>query len=149
MESCSKCFLPFQPDVMEGNVFDGRLDHIRLDPEVGAVVVGFDSHISFNKILKASSYLKNPDVLFIATNRDERFPMEHIVCPGKLAVHLWSCSFVASCQAKSCEYKHKLVVGSKHFQPFMLSSCNLTDISMHRCTYINVRYGFTFWHVVS
>ncbi|KAF0304464.1 Glycerol-3-phosphate phosphatase [Amphibalanus amphitrite] len=70
------------PDVMEGNVFDGRLDHIRLDPEVGAVVVGFDSHISFNKILKASSYLKNPDVLFIATNRDERFPMEHIVCPG-------------------------------------------------------------------
>lgn len=70
------------PDVMEGNVFDGRLDHIRLDPEVGAVVVGFDSHISFNKILKASSYLKNPDVLFIATNCDERFPMEHIVCPG-------------------------------------------------------------------
>ncbi|XP_037070392.1 glycerol-3-phosphate phosphatase-like [Pollicipes pollicipes] len=70
------------PDVMEGNVFDGRLDHIRLDPEVGAVVVGFDSHISFNKILKASSYLKNPDVLFVATNRDERFPMEHLICPG-------------------------------------------------------------------
>ena len=78
------CKCLFQPDVMEGNVFDGRLDHIRLDPDVGAVVVGFDSHISFNKILKASSYLKNPDVLFVATNRDERFPMEHIVCPGEM-----------------------------------------------------------------
>jgi len=47
---------------------------IDLDPEVGAVVIGFDNQISFPKLAKACSYVKRKDCLFIASNADETFP---------------------------------------------------------------------------
>ena len=44
------------------------------NPEVGAVVVGFDKDFSYAKLMKASTYLKNPDVLFLGTNPDLERP---------------------------------------------------------------------------
>lgn len=57
---------------------------IDLDPEVGAVVVGFDNQISFPKLAKACSYAKNKNCILIAANADETFPHPDpdIVVPG-------------------------------------------------------------------
>ncbi|KAL2724748.1 glycerol-3-phosphate phosphatase-like [Vespula maculifrons] len=53
------------------------------DPEVGAVIVGFDEHFSYPKMVKAVTYLNDPNVHFIGTNTDERFQLaQSIVIPG-------------------------------------------------------------------
>lgn len=54
------------------------------DPEVGAVIVAYDEHFSYPKMLKAATYLANEKIHFIGTNTDESFPMrsKDIVAPG-------------------------------------------------------------------
>lgn len=76
----------FQPDVLQSSVAN-VIESFKPDKDVGAVIVGFDEHISYPKMLKAASYLLDPDVLFIGTNTDERFPMttEYVV-PGTGAI---------------------------------------------------------------
>lgn len=56
----------------------------KVDKNVGAVVVGFDNQVSFKKLAKACSYVKQPDCLFIASNADESFPSisPEIFVPG-------------------------------------------------------------------
>ncbi|CAL1288217.1 unnamed protein product [Larinioides sclopetarius] len=67
--------LPIGPDPVADNWIQWLSD-VKLDPEVGAVVVGFDHYVSYPKLTKAASYLKDPGNLFIATNRDEQFPTD-------------------------------------------------------------------------
>lgn len=48
---------------------------IKLEENVGAVVVGYEKHFDYIKMMKASNYLREEGVLFVATNEDE-------TCPG-------------------------------------------------------------------
>ncbi len=49
------------------------------------MLVGYDRDISFMKLIKACSYLKNPDCVFIATNEDACLPIKSdtIIAPGE------------------------------------------------------------------
>ena len=46
--------------------------------------MGFDPHLSYVKMIKAASYARNPDNLFIATNEDSFLPTpgDEVVIPG-------------------------------------------------------------------
>jgi len=51
--------------------------------EIGAVIATYNFNINVAKMAQAASYLDNPDVLFIGTNRDPKFPYQgSIVLPG-------------------------------------------------------------------
>jgi len=50
---------------------------IKLESDVAAVLVGFDGHFNHTKLVKAASYLRDPQCRFVATNRDERFALPH------------------------------------------------------------------------
>ncbi|KAK4011231.1 glycerol-3-phosphate phosphatase [Daphnia magna] len=71
------------PDTMATDMPTYVNGQIELESEIGAVVIGFDEHLSYPKILKAANYLANPNCLFLASNADETFPMEiPLVVPG-------------------------------------------------------------------
>uniref|UniRef100_A0A3Q3A122 Glycerol-3-phosphate phosphatase n=1 Tax=Kryptolebias marmoratus TaxID=37003 RepID=A0A3Q3A122_KRYMA len=62
------------PDHVSGK--QGDWAAVPLDPDVRAVVVGFDEHFSYMKLNRALQYLLREDCLFVGTNRDTRLPLE-------------------------------------------------------------------------
>jgi len=54
-----------------------------MDPDVGCVIASLDYYVSYLKMLKAVTYLNNPETIFLVTNLDERFPFGNgMVLPG-------------------------------------------------------------------
>jgi phosphoglycolate/pyridoxal phosphate phosphatase family enzyme len=54
-----------------------------LDPDVQAVVIGFDARFSYYKLATAALYLRyQPGCKFVATNRDASYPDAHCLVPG-------------------------------------------------------------------
>ncbi|XP_055316603.1 glycerol-3-phosphate phosphatase-like [Sitodiplosis mosellana] len=65
------------------DVLDAVSNGIKLDSEVGAVVVSFDTNINYSKILLAANYIKDPECLFIGTSFDEAYPTNNgAIVPG-------------------------------------------------------------------
>lgn len=62
------------PDLICGQQIDWA--NVPLDPDVKAVVVGFDQHFSYMKLNRALQYLIRQDCMFVGTNRDSRLPLE-------------------------------------------------------------------------
>lgn len=80
-------------DVLKSNVHDLVSEEFKPDNAVGAVVVGYDEHFSIPKLTKASTYLDDPDVLFLASNADEREPSSHVVPgPGPIIASIENCT---------------------------------------------------------
>ncbi|CAG9854603.1 unnamed protein product [Phyllotreta striolata] len=70
------------PDALQFNLVQA-IERFAPDAQVGAVVVGFDEHFCYNKLLKAASYLSEPSCLFLGTNKEERFKIHaSLVIPG-------------------------------------------------------------------
>jgi len=68
------------PDTADMSNYKSFLNnHVNLDPNIGAVVVGPDFHISFVKLTKAISYLQDKSCLFLSTNKDVYFNNEGIL----------------------------------------------------------------------
>lgn len=67
-----------------------------LNKDVGCVIASLTYELSYMKLMKAVSYLDNPDVIFIGTNTDPVFPVQKgCVLPGTGA-------FVAAVQTAAC-----------------------------------------------
>ncbi|XP_019714026.1 glycerol-3-phosphate phosphatase [Hippocampus comes] len=62
------------PDHIFGKQTDWA--NVPLEPDVKAVLVGFDEHFSYMKLNRALQYLTRMDCLFVGTNRDTRLPLE-------------------------------------------------------------------------
>ncbi|KAH8894781.1 4-nitrophenylphosphatase [Thozetella sp. PMI_491] len=65
----------------------GLADGSLLDPEVGVVLAGLDFHINYLKYAIAFQYLRRGAV-FLATNVDATFPMNHSFFPGAGSISL-------------------------------------------------------------
>ncbi|KAI9344934.1 HAD-like domain-containing protein [Obelidium mucronatum] len=60
-----------------------EMSSVKNDPDVGAVLFGFDLDLNYKKLAKAFTYLThNPDCHFLATNQDLTFPTKDTVYPG-------------------------------------------------------------------
>jgi len=76
-------YLPIGPDHLGASPELAKMSP-DLDPDVIAVIAAMDLDLSFNKLLKAASYLSRPGSIFLATNLDAQFPVKgkEVVVPG-------------------------------------------------------------------
>ncbi|PIO77129.1 phosphoglycolate/pyridoxal phosphate phosphatase family protein [Teladorsagia circumcincta] len=74
---------PEPQDDSDGSAFMFDIE-LEEDPaDVGAVVVGYEKHFNYHKLMKAANYLQKRHCLFLATNEDETCPgpNSHVITP--------------------------------------------------------------------
>ncbi|EFO25592.1 4-nitrophenylphosphatase [Loa loa] len=72
------------PDPVESYTSAESIQQMDTSRKVRAVVVSFDIHISYPKIMRAATYINQPGVRFYATNPDPRLPgpIPGVIIPG-------------------------------------------------------------------
>jgi 4-nitrophenyl phosphatase len=55
---------------------------MKIESDIGAIVIGFDRYMNYNKLAKAHRYLQRKECLFVATNTDASFPIDGQLFPG-------------------------------------------------------------------
>ncbi|VDO79205.1 unnamed protein product [Onchocerca flexuosa] len=72
------------PDPIENYTDVESIQQIDISRKVRAVIVSYDIHISYPKIMRAASYINQPGVRFYATNPDPKLPgpVPGVVVPG-------------------------------------------------------------------
>lgn len=74
---------------MEGDELD-LVKEFEPDPDIGAVIIGFDKYFSYPKLLKATTYLADPNVHFIGTNCDTDRPSPNTnKYPGNIIIYMF------------------------------------------------------------
>lgn len=75
-------YILMQPAEVEEHfsIFKGLLED---DQEIGAVVLDLDINMNYIKLMRASVYLKRPDVLFLVGITDNKIPLLGNVMLGK------------------------------------------------------------------
>ncbi|KAG5669578.1 hypothetical protein PVAND_017465 [Polypedilum vanderplanki] len=68
-------------DDMSDTYGEYMMNNYKLYEDVGAVIVGLDKFFNIPKMLKAMNYLKNPEILFLATNVDVRSEFPNLIFP--------------------------------------------------------------------
>ncbi|KAK7491507.1 hypothetical protein BaRGS_00017336 [Batillaria attramentaria] len=104
---------------------------MKLDPEVKCVLVGFDGHLSYMKIMYAATYLQNPECLFVATNEDTHLPVSNssVRIPG-------TGTMVAA--VKTPAQREPIVVG-KPERPMFEELQKLHNLDPARCVMVGDR----------
>uniref|UniRef100_A0A914VFB8 Phosphoglycolate phosphatase n=1 Tax=Plectus sambesii TaxID=2011161 RepID=A0A914VFB8_9BILA len=99
------------PDHFENYSETEFLYDVPLDPEVGAVIVGYDSHFNYVKLMKAANYLRDPKCLFITNNDDSTFrkPNQKFTIPKTAAIVVAVTTVVQ---------REPLVVGKPHITTY-------------------------------
>ncbi|CAF1280254.1 unnamed protein product [Rotaria sordida] len=116
------------PDPLPSDSNAVTVDKLELEKDVDCVILAFDLHISYIKILKAATYLNRPNVLFIATNDDARHPQnDEIVKPG-------TGSILASVVIASC--RSPTILGKPHAPMFDAIRLAFPDVDPKRTVMI-------------
>lgn len=70
-------------DIIDTHYSNYNLDTLKLDPEVGAVLVNYEYSFHYSHILRAANYLQDANCLFLATCIDDRIPSgSKLIIPG-------------------------------------------------------------------
>ena len=107
-----------------------------IDPEVRCVISCVDFYVSYLKILKAVTYLNNPEVIFLATNLEERHTYQkNIIHPGEGALTQILCT---------ASRRQPIVLGKPEKYMFEAVQKEFGNVSPEKTLMIGDKYVFCY-----